>query len=265
MALCFVINQPVQERAHKSHQNQQERNRAAEILVSATTYFPFTRQPQPTTDQDAPHEEPQHWYQYLWSQNASNWALVFVAGVGLWFARRSLKAAEVVANSGNISAKAALLSAQAVIKAERAWMVGWPDHSTEVDRGITYKCLIKNVGKTPARITEVSLAIRKVASVPKMNPEPTFEKNEKTPFNMIVVAPEDFIPGSISLDPELTGVEHDKLEIRALIVYAYGLVKYLDAFNGERETRFCHCYAITGTTKGFRPFLEAPRAYHEAT
>ena len=118
----------------------------------------------------------------------------------------------------------------------------WPDPSTEVNVGgeITYGCLIKNMGKTPARITEISLAIRKVASVPEMDAEPSFEESETTQFNRIVVTPKDSIPGSIKLRPAPTNVEHAKLEIRALVVYGYGFVKYLDAFNEERETRFCH-------------------------
>jgi hypothetical protein len=175
-------------------------------------------------------------------------------------------------------AKAALLNAQAVIDSERAWMVGMAaghrlNEPPNGNNNLRYNCKITNIGRTPSKILEVGLAFRKVDSLKNIPPNPTYSPGDITPFNKITVVPSDFIPVSTTLVPHLSLEEFAAFRGKNLHLYGYGYVKYLDVFSGNkeevRESRFCHHYYIPfakeRTEEGFRPCIEAPPEYHEAT
>jgi len=85
----------------------------------------------------------------------------------------------------------------------------------------------------------------------------------------VLIVPEDsFADTTVS---QLTREEYLAVKDprKALILYAYGFVKYLDVFGKLRETSFCHYYYVPGPyelqIEGFRLCVDAPPAYNKAT
>jgi hypothetical protein len=156
---------------------------------------------------------------------------------------------------------------------ERAWMTGSPrfknfEGPPEPGQGLLYACSLKNVGRTPARILETALAVRKADSLAVIPVEPRYVGPEQLSINRPVIAPNDsfmITAAAASFTPE----DYVALKNRKLVLYAYGYVKYTDVFGRYRETRFCHYYRIPGIQEaqgeGFQLCVEAPKSYNRAT
>ena len=88
---------------------------------------------------------------YDWISWAGNLVLVGVGITGVWVAVRSVRSAET-------SADAALKSAQAVLTAERAWIVVTIDRLELVDgpgtRVVPFSVRLENKGRSPAFLLE---------------------------------------------------------------------------------------------------------------
>jgi hypothetical protein len=158
------------------------------------------------------------------------------------------------------SANAARKSAQCLTKSERAWLLISPDSFTLVTSN-RFDWVIKNVGKTTARITEANVRCRTCVGMEKLlgqspdygMPIPVYE----TP-----VAPDPFE----TQDGRTSGLTADDLEgirNKGVDLVAYGYVKYIDAFGESHETRFCSYYAVF--RQDFRINLLAPADYHRCT
>jgi hypothetical protein len=156
---------------------------------------------------------------------------------------------------------------------ERAWMVGTPrfkkfEGPPEPGQGLLYVCELKNTGRTPARILETALTIRKADSFALIPPEPSYMGTERISFNETIIAPKgSFIITAAS--GNFTQGQYVALRNLKLILYAYGYIKYLDTFGRPHETRFCHYYRIPGVWEpqfeGFQLCIQAPQAYNRAT
>lgn len=177
-------------------------------------------------------------------------ALVFVgfAGIGvgvgtLLILKRQTKATEDAAN-------AALLNAQALIKAERAWIMAdleWPNsskptqtvnNSGEPITSVPFLLRCFNEGKTPCWITGKRVCAQIVDTIPE---KPEMEKLPAmwTGLDPVKVGKEaSFLQGAIGLSGHLR-------DDQTLIIW--GVVTYRDAFNENLETLWgYYCQTKTG-------------------
>lgn len=198
-----------------------------------------------------------------------------VVTIVMFFSIRSqAKATHRQADIARDAADAAKQSADALMSSERAWMIGKPnmrkfERAPEPLELFMYVCNFKNIGRTPARIIQTGLALRKTKSLKDIPPEPGYEKGEIFSYNEILIVPRDsFANTTVS---QIT--KQDYLALKpsgiGLAIYAYGFVNYLDVFGNCHETCFCHYYYIPGPLEpqieGFRLLVDAPPAYNKAT
>lgn len=264
--VVLMWNQPVQKHTYKPYQNDKQANWGPKILVGAATYFPLSRHPQSTTEHPNAEQEPEHWYQYLWSQNASNWTLVIVAGIGLWFARRALRANED-------AAKAALLNAQAVIASERAWIFvefvpdciefsdkRWYHRDTktsldanELALGLQYgyKIIASNIGKTPATVltlvTDYSL-LNKDARALVSSDVGTFQRGTQpmeyvvTPDNPVQIGWTNIRDYMTDARPEITKLE------KTAVFHGYAVYRPFIDESADCFADFCYVFQASSKT-----------------
>lgn len=279
-SVLFGIGQPIPEQQARADEHQEIANQtpppAAKTPASPHSEIERTRSNKNTQS---------IWHKGFGPNAWPNWALVIVGVGGILVAVRTLNAIASQAQTmerqtaaTEKAAEAAKKSADAVINGERAWMVGTePSYVVETNTGkiqnIFYGCSIKNVGKTPSRIQEVGLTLRKIDSLEKIvpDPTPTYRKEEIRQFSGIMVVPgESLAIRPVKLSEELSWAENAAIDDHKLFVYGYGFVKYLDVFDYPRESRFCHYYFVPGPEvpkdeRGFGPCIKAPPEYHKAT
>jgi hypothetical protein len=216
---------------------------------------------------------------YLW------FTIIGVCGglIGLGLLYRQFKATETAANAAKNSADAATKSANhlaeqlgtmrdtakanrdsadALVNAERAWLMVYLDwqpgsiHTLDNERTRAttayLQCVCTNHGKTPAWIDEICC---KFEIIPWFHESPDFKNME--PYDS---APEPVAAGASSgirkLEPVADGMFIQEGKVRMV----YGVVKYRDMFGLKRETTFG--YQITPDQDLKRL---AGRAYNENT
>jgi hypothetical protein len=207
-------------------------------------------------------------YFFTWPNGITALAIICTLLAIIWQSSQTQKAAE-----------AARSNAQFLIDSERAWMIGTPDMKKldplpEPGAKFIYKCVLRNVGKTPAKMIQTGLAFKKVNSVGDIPQTPIYEKTQMQSINKFLVIPEGSCSAphdtySISVDSEITSDEFVAVKKgTGGILYAYGFVKYLDSFDREHETHFCHYYHVPGpydiAKEGFHVFIDAPSEYNKA-
>lgn len=163
------------------------------------------------------------------------------------------------------SASAAKASADALIHSERAWImvdlepapaprVTWvdgpyeprPPYWSEAEHhGVDLHITLKNEGKTPAWITDSFIRFE---ITPTLNEHPDFTPREldladRVPRPLAVGAKHE---DDVSIKCERKGISGDG------VVYAYGFVKYRDAFGEGRETRFGYMIAVAEDQSSWR-------------
>jgi hypothetical protein len=203
-----------------------------------------------------------YWQEAFGPASLPNWALVIVGVVTGFFAWRRLKRIEDQANSGRDAATAALLSADAVVRNERAWITVlpyiwspefypmWepgdpiPDDPTKMHPIVhLFQAKVKNVGKTPAKIESVSVRYIRTSSNPiQLNADPDYGKI--FPQDGYFLTPQDEILATATLSPEGTMTKAQIAAIRNqdAFSFAYGIVKYRDVYDHPHETRFGYVY-----------------------
>jgi hypothetical protein len=127
---------------------------------------------------------------------------------------------------------------------ERAWISVEVRHDTEASKHLTnfiggsavsLECLIRNRGRTPARLTKCKVVQESLAEGITLPENPDYGTNMKN-MDQMLLSPDDTIQ-------EAFHAEADKLsffERNEGNFYVYGVVYYLDAFGTERYTRFCY-------------------------
>jgi hypothetical protein len=129
---------------------------------------------------------------------AANLVLVILGYAGIMMALSLLRKierqtgyAEAVIEAASSSAHAALLNAQAVIQAERPWILITVEPSRSMENSFTI--MATNRGRTPARIVEI-LDRHQIAIDEKRLPVTPEFRNEKraTPFAPIILLPGEF-------------------------------------------------------------------------
>src|SRR6266850_8406258 len=206
-------------------------------------------QPASTENQPRPANKAGNWREAFTPPTWSNWALVLVS-IGAIIAalftlriiRRQTVATEVAANAARDNAGAALLAAQAMINAERAWLVPTMHDPTEINEPArSTLTLITNTGKTPAIIVErahVGHCIKRDALLPEV---PNYERGVKIMGVGVPLAPGLVLPITAGIEDRRVS---ERIKNEELLLYVYGFVKYCDILDRTKihETRYCFRY-----------------------
>jgi hypothetical protein len=191
---------------------------------------------------------------------AANLVLVILGYAGIMMALSLLKKierqtgyAEAAIEAASSSANAALLNAQAVIHAERPWILITVEPSRSMENSFTV--VATNRGRTPARIVE-TLERYKIAIDEKRLPESPEYRNEKrnAPFAPIILLPGEFTAIKPFCRDDVKALcdseeRFKRIETWEEKVFLYGKVIYRDLISSPdgqpHETNWC-CWYIHG-------------------
>lgn len=178
-------------------------------------------------------------------------------------ARNSAEEATAIAR---VAADAALLNAQAIINAERAWLIIEPVDKSIAEAGYKFHWRVRNVGRTPAKLIETN-AMCEVAQLPiSIIPIPRYEGT--VVLSERLLAPGDSIEfegyWEVKTDRGYSTYRGEFATLNGLELLAYGYAKYV-TYNGIRESNFCSGLSGSLTGATFRPRLDAPPQYTRHT
>jgi hypothetical protein len=213
--------------------------------------------------------------QILW---AANLVLAFLGYGGIVMAvsllkkiARQMAYAEAAADAATASAQAALLHSQAVVKAERPWILVTVEPSRSMENSFTI--MATNRGRTPARIIETKENSRITINEKRLPQVPEYKHEERsTPFNPIILLPGESTlikPFSREDVKALCDSEErfKRIETWEEKAYLYGQVQYRDLIapsEGEvHETNWC-CWYIHGRQNSGL-VISGPHAYNSHT
>lgn len=164
------------------------------------------------------------------------------------------------------AAKAAQLHAASLAATERAWLLIGPSRmEQDWSRDAAFHWVIRNVGKTPARLMETQARCQVMHGGEPIPDVPYF--GEAVFLHDRMLAPGDEIRLSTYWGVETErGYEPvaDAGAMPRFSLAAYGTVTYLDVLDREHESRFCEEYLFDGAgdrVLRFTPRLDAPPAY----
>ena len=252
VAIGFALILPIHGQTKSTKSSTHEGNTAAPTKAPA----PLSPSIVNVINQDAPKQQEDgttdHSKRYLTrlfsAENLPNILLFGAAVAGIIIAARTLRQIRDQATSGRDSARAALLSAQAVIDAERPWFVVSIEKSKPSFN--FWRIRITNKGRTPGQLVELfedrifvdtpeSLPLPPKYSSPTYAPDTSFFANGES-FTIRETYDDDgFLPKDI-------WEQQSKTKLDFLVVY--GKVSYKDTFTGGRgneilhETRFCYLW-----------------------
>jgi len=161
------------------------------------------------------------------------------------------------------SARAALLNAQAVINAERAWLIAEPVENA--GKPNFYEIRIKNSGQTPARFIRGDATYLFIEQPDKLPVPPQYKSPILVPQQLLIASNKGFpIPHGYDVDhlrarSEATG--------KTFVIY--GRIVYNDTITPaiEHETRWCFGYLpdANEVNAGGRFVLTGPSEYTDNT
>jgi hypothetical protein len=173
--------------------------------------------------------------------------------------RYSESAAEIAAKSAEAAAKsaeAALLHAQAIINAERPWVLITIVPSRSIENGFTV--IATNRGRGPAQVIAASEETRIAIDETHLSPAPEFKgQDSETPFVSIILLPGEFMNLKSFCRDDVKGLCGTEEGFRRIEnweerIFLYGKVSYRDlAAPTDRpphETGWC-CRYIHGRQK----------------
>ena len=160
------------------------------------------------------------------------------------------------------SAAAAKDSADALVSAERAWLLAEMDHPERPHTYYEYTLYLRNHGSTPARIEGIFWDVKAIDSIGELPPISSFGLPELCPQ---FIAPKGaheinaVFPNKKVSDEKWSEIVRDQTGGKYVICYGY--VKYSGIFKGERCSWFCFGY--NGLLDWFVPI--GPDEYNKAT
>lgn len=125
--------------------------------------------------------------------------------------------------------------------------------------------LLKNVGRTIARIRKISLGgARPLQLDGELPAPPIFEGNQDLDF---VLSPNGELPLLYIPIVPINSENMQSVQNGLLKMYVYGRIEYIDFSGKSRVTGFCLIYnwGKNDVPPGFYPYLEAPPGYNIAT
>ena len=211
-----------------------------------------------------------------WSYWGFGGLLVIVGSLQVWLLGGTLVAVKWQARETKRAAEAALLNAQAVINAERPWLVAHLKEFKEApipnDGRLRLAWEVKNVGKTPAKLIEAdAVAVFNLDAVP-LPDVPIYGYFPETLENRMLVPGDtySFWAHWYELkEGRYIRLEKQNIGPRADLLVVFGYVKYRDTFDSTKEhvSRFCDCTFISGSKVGghVSAWDSAPAEYTECT
>jgi hypothetical protein len=191
---------------------------------------------------------------------AANLVLVIMGYIGIWMAYSLLKKidrqtryAETAAEAAAASSQAALMTAQAILHAERSWILISVEPSPSAENSFTI--MASNRGRTPARIIETAEQTRIAIDEEHLpsTPEYTDEKRG-APFTPIILLPGESTAIKHFCRDDARGLcdseeRYRRVETWEEKIYLYGKVFYKDLIaptdSEAHETNWC-CWYIHG-------------------
>jgi len=153
--------------------------------------------------------------------------------------------------------------AEALINSERAWVLVETAELTTTNRGdVIIRPIIKNFGKTVARVTKVSLGGAKPLQINGQLPTPPVYEGGVEDFDFVLCPDREFP----ALNAPVVPINRENLASVSdglLKMYVFGLIEYNDFSGKERLTGFCLIY--DRQKMAFCPVVMAPRGYNRAT
>jgi hypothetical protein len=226
--------------------------------ASALGTFACTIEPHQNAEQR--EYNPLWWHEFFaWPEGITASLVMFTLIAITWQAWETRKAAE-----------AASMQASHLAASERAWIIVDPGNISddfEPDPStlqmMEIRPLVRNCGKTMARIIRGSIRAHAIASKSNLPPNPDYKR--RIDFNIQV-------PSGPVVQPLLARISlSDFIEYREgkSVLYIYGFLDYLDFAKQERQSRFCLEYVVPsgfdGTKRGFYNSVSAPKSYTECT
>jgi hypothetical protein len=217
-------------------------------------------QPPHITVANPPPAAPAPWTMPQWIAWGANVVLALLGYVGIMMALSLLKKierqtgyAEAAAEAAAASAQAALLNAQAIIHAERPWILITVEPSRSMENSFTV--MATNRGRTPARIIATEKRTR-IAIDEKHLPSTPEYKSEKAdaPLVPIILLPGEFAAIEPFCRDDVKGLcdseeRFKRIETWEEKLFLYGRVVYRDliasADDQMHETNWC-CWYIHG-------------------
>lgn len=193
----------------------------------------------------------------------ANIVLAIVGYVGIMMAlsvlkkiERQTRSAETAAEAAAVSAHAAMLNAQAIIDAERPWLLISVEPSLGQEN--SFIVMVTNRGRTPASIVATSEQIRIAIDEANLPAAPEYDSGDPTPPLVPII----LLPGETSgiktfSREEARGVcdseeRFKKIENWDEKIYLYGKIIYRDLIappdKQVHETSWC-CWYIHGRQK----------------
>ena len=214
-------------------------------------------------------DKTQGWHKFVtFPEGVTAWAVILTLGAIIWQACESRTAAQFASES-----------ADAFMRSERAWVIATPEDSsyeikstvvgTSQGNGVIFS--VRNAGKGIARIDSVGLNYRLLTeqewNVVSENP---ILEVPMVSYNGRILVPTDSFPVGIPLQPNAILMADDvrTIEFGDRIPFAWGVIRYRDAFDNERLTRFGYKnHFPQGGRVGMekRGFRQEPPGYNEAT
>ncbi|HWA93672.1 MAG TPA: hypothetical protein VG844_03655 [Terracidiphilus sp.] len=204
--------------------------------------------------------------------------LAFLGYVAIMVALRTLKSIERHTESSLATSKAALGSAaaallrtQAVVEAERPWIVVTVEPFLTVEN--SFKVVAQNRGRTPAQLISTVDQIRVAVDESNLPDQPEFSEEELNNLE----SPMILLPGeSVGIRPfsrdEVNTIcktreEFERIELWEEKIFLYGKVTYRELINSpnsvDHETIWC-CRYIHGESKSAL-VITGPPAYNHHT
>jgi hypothetical protein len=259
----------------------QQKSNETQSLPSVTQAQPPAKHDEGKSEQQTPECPLPKWTDPFWP----NWALVVVTVLAVWAAfgtladlREQTGAARTSADAAKKSADAAFLNAQAVINAERAWIIGIaaeetgnvqlfgpPAHVPKCEVGI------KNSGRTPGKIITICYKFEKISSFSDLAPEPYFGIDSiKGLGSQIVVSGDTPLWITIEIEGGKPLAAHERHAVRdkKLYLVCWGEINYEDVITKEPHmTRFCYFYTHGQPSRkdAFQTAFDAPASYRTTT
>lgn len=211
--------------------------------------------------EDRASDNPKSYLSRLFSpENLPNIGLVIAGIVGIFIALRTLKTIERQTKATEDAAEAALLSAKALLDAERPWL----SVTVEQTKGSAplYRFSVKNLGRTPAMVIGTSTVRVVCEALPEVAEYPdgmsAVESAREESGEARLLAPDEswrFIAMDMSgLEPgwPLGQLAFDDLKAGKRNFFYFGKVQYRDVFAPAvlHETHFCYIYKLAD----FLPF-----------
>jgi hypothetical protein len=168
------------------------------------------------------------------------------------------------------AAEATEKNVEAVLNSSRAWILVDPgvipddfEPDPNLIAFLEIRPIIKNYGKTPAKITRMGISQVNLPTNDKLPPEPTDQH---------VQSADIVLPPDLPIQPlKLMIAQTDFIEVRRgdPLLYVHGFVDYVDLGDRPRTSRFCFIYNVpsgfTSLKRGFYIPGNVPPAYTKCT